>query len=74
MQDVCEKCMSETVRVPAKVAVSGLTGAAVGSVLPIIGTGFGALLGGVGGAVASAISDNNKYVQFCPKCKHIEYE
>lgn len=66
----CKHCGSDSVvNMPAK-AVGGMAaGGLVGSVVPVIGTGLGAIIGGAAGAVASLVSDSNSYIKVCTKCK-----
>ncbi|WP_394261215.1 hypothetical protein [Moraxella boevrei] len=69
LNETCRECDTELMNIPAKAIGGATAGLALGSVVPVLGSGAGALIGGLTGAVASAFSDNNSYVKFCRNCK-----
>lgn len=71
MSDICPSCGSDQIiTIPAKAVGGGAAGALIGSVVPVIGTGLGMLIGGTAGAIASMGTDSKK-VRLCAKCKSI---
>lgn len=69
MSTSCPSCnSSKVVTMPAKAAAGAATGGLLGSIVPVIGTGLGALAGAAVGGIAS-LGSSNTYCHMCSECK-----